>query len=208
MIGIYGGTFNPVHNGHLRSALEIKAQLGLREVRMIPCRLPSHRQQPDVSGEVRLQMLQLGIAGCDGLVADRCELDRDGPSYMVDTLADLKARIPTEPLLLMMGQDAFLGLERWYRWTALFDFAHVVVMTRPGYRVGLLSPSLQDRLFMHPEQLGRRDSGGLWFQSVTELDISSSAIRDLLKRAGDIRYLVPDPVLDFIKQHGLYRSIS
>ena len=208
MIGIYGGTFNPVHNGHLRSALDIKNQLGLSEVRLIPCRLPPHRQLPDVSGEMRLQMLQLGVAGCPGLKIDRCELDRDGPSYMVDTLAELKAQLPTETLVLIMGLDAFLGLQRWYCWQKLFDFAHVVVMTRPGYRVDALPPDLQSRRLTDIEQLGRQDCGGLWFQPVTELAISSSHIRQLVAQNGDARYLLPDSVLDFIKQHDLYRSLS
>ena len=115
MIGVFGGTFNPIHYGHLRTAVEVKALLALDQVRLIPCKLPPHREQPDVSGEMRFAMVQLAVAEVDGLIADRCELDRQGPSYMVDTLQTLKQQFPEQALVLMIGGDAFLGLERWYQ---------------------------------------------------------------------------------------------
>lgn len=208
VIGVFGGTFNPVHYGHLRTAVEIKALLGLEQVRLIPCRLPPHREQPDVSAEMRFAMLQLAIAGAEGLVADRCELDRPGPSYMVDTLRALKAKQPEQTLVLIIGGDAFLGLEHWHQWRRLFDFAHVVVMMRPGFVASDLHPELQQRVIADPCHLRQSSVGYLWFQQVTQLDISATRIRQLIADGGDARFLLPDQVLVFIKQHGLYQAVS
>jgi len=113
MIGVYGGTFNPVHFAHLRTALEVAEIFALEQVRLIPCRIPAHRDQPDVSADMRLAMLQLASADVSQFVVDRRELDRDGPSYMVDTLHSLRLEHPHSGLILFMGADAFSGLEKW-----------------------------------------------------------------------------------------------
>ena len=204
MIGIYGGTFNPVHYGHLRTALEVKELFDLEQMCMIPCRLPPHRQQPDVDGEKRLDMLKLAIADTEGLVADRRELDRDGPSYMVDTLASLRKEYPDNALILFIGTDAFAGLERWYRWQALFDHAHIVVMTRPGYQMPEMSCFLRERLCEDRQQLIHRTHGRLFFQAVTALDISATAIRELIATDRNPQFLLPDSVIAYIRQHQLY----
>ncbi len=147
MIGVYGGTFNPVHYGHLRTALEVKELFGLQRLHLIPCRLPAHRGQPEADAEIRMQMLAAAVADTPGFFADRRELERDGPSYMVDTLAALRSELADDtPLLLFIGADAFAGLERWHRWQRLFELAHVVVMTRPGFLHGPLPDFLQQRL--------------------------------------------------------------
>ena len=207
MIGIYGGTFNPVHYGHLRTALEIKNLLGLSELRLVPCRLPPHRDEPDVSAEQRFAMLQLAIAGCEGMLVDPCELEREGPSYMVDTLTALRQSLPNETLVLIMGMDAFMGLDRWSRWQQLFDLAHIVVMTRPGFNIETLGAVFATRLAKNIEQLKQQSAGGLWFQEVTQLNISATQIRGLLANQGDVRFLMPEQVLDFIEKHGLYRAV-
>ena len=207
MIGIYGGTFNPVHYGHLRTALEIKNLLGLSELRLVPCRLPPHRDEPDVSAEQRFAMLQLAIAGCEGMLVDPCELEREGPSYMVDTLTALRQSLPNETLVLIMGMDAFMGLDRWSRWQQLFDLAHIVVMTRPGFDIETLGAVFATRLAKNIEQLKQQSAGGLWFQEVTQLNISATQIRGLLANQGDVRFLMPEQVLDFIEKHGLYRAV-
>lgn len=207
MIGIYGGTFNPVHYGHLRTALEVGEIFDLQALRMIPCRLPAHRQQPEVAAEQRWQMLQLAIADTPRLQADRRELDRDGPSYMVDTLQSLREENPGEGLILFIGNDAFAGLEGWHRWQRLFDYAHVVVMTRPGHRLPTLSPWLAARLTDTAGQLHRQNAGLLYFQAVTALEISATAIRDLIAAGRDPKFLLPDSVISFIRQHTLYSSL-
>lgn len=206
MIGIYGGTFNPVHYGHLRTALEVKELFELEQLRLIPCRLPPHRQQPDADAEQRLAMLTLAIADSAGLQADRRELDRAGPSYMVDTLASLRAENPDRGLILFIGADAFAGLERWHRWQQLFDYAHVVVMTRPACQMPKLSEFLRKRLCEQRGQLQRQTAGSLFFQAVTALDISATAIRELIMAGRNPQFLLPDSVIAYIRQHQLYLS--
>lgn len=206
MIGIYGGTFNPVHYGHLRTALEVKELFKLDELRLIPCRLPPHREQPDVSGEMRLQMLQIAADDTQGFRIDRCELDREGPSYMVDTLKSLRVENPDMPLLLFIGADAFAGLESWHQWQRLFDYAHIVVMTRPGFNRQPLSDFMQQRLIVDRTSLRARQAGCLFFQPVTLLEISATQIRHIIANGGNPRFLLPDAVLAFIQQHQLYQA--
>jgi len=204
MIGIYGGTFNPVHYGHLRTALEVKELFELEQLRLIPCRLPPHRNEPDVDGEMRLDMLNLAIEGLPCLITDRRELDREGPSFMVDTLASLRAEYPDQGLILFIGTDAFTGLERWHLWQQLFDYAHIVVMRRPACQMPIMSEFFRERLCADRRQLQQTQSGRLFFQAVTALDISATAIRELIAADRNPKFLLPDAVLAYIQQHQLY----
>ncbi len=206
MLGVFGGTFNPVHYGHLRSGLEVKEFFQLEQLRLIPCRIPAHRQEPDVSAEMRLHLLQLAVKDMPGWFADRRELDRDGPSYMVDTLASLKTEFADSPILLFIGTDAFAGLTNWYQWQQLFDLAHVVVMTRPGFYPAEVSPWLQQRQTEQLESLKQMPAGRLYFFPVTQLDISASKIRKLVAEGRDTRFLLPDCVIQEINQHHLYQT--
>ncbi len=204
MIGIYGGTFNPVHNGHLRTALEVCELFELDQLKMIPCRLPPHRNQPEVAAEQRLQMLEIAIADMPRFAVDRCELDRDGPSYMVDTLQLLRKEHEGVPMILFIGADAFAGLERWHRWDALFDYAHIVVMTRPGHQMPEMSPFMHKLLCQDKSKVCGQSAGYLLFQPVTALDISATTIRGLISGGRSPKFLMPDEVIDFIRQHQLY----
>ncbi len=163
MIGILGGTFDPIHYGHLRSALEVKDVFGLTEVRLIPCANPPHREQPTVTAKMRLQMLELAIKNQPGLKIDTRELDRydqhQAPSYMVDTLKSLRQEFPTEPLLLFIGSDAFKHLTGWHQWQQLFDYAHIVVMTRPGFETQELDGFFKARLAKDEKRAGARYCG-------------------------------------------------
>ncbi|NOT84137.1 MAG: nicotinate-nucleotide adenylyltransferase [Methylococcaceae bacterium] len=206
MIGIYGGTFDPVHFGHLRTALELKSLFKLTEVRLIPCANPPHRAVPLTPPLMRLQMLQLALANRQGLVADACELARTGPSYTIDTLRELRAEQGDTPMLLFMGMDAFAGLALWHQWQHLFDYAHIVVITRPGFKMPLDLPFFDQRLAINAEVLPTIPNGKLFFQSVTQLDISATAIRLLIARREDPHFLLPDSVIDFILQHKLYKT--
>jgi nicotinate-nucleotide adenylyltransferase len=206
MLGVYGGTFNPVHYGHLRTAFEVFEFFALDQLRLIPCRIPAHRQQPAVSAEIRFQLLQLAIAGMPGWIADRRELERPGPSYMVDTLASLRQEFSKESILLFMGQDAFNGLEKWHCWQQLFDYAHIVVMTRPGYQKQISSDWLQNKLTQKPAALQHKIAGLLYFHAVTPLDISSSDIRALIKAGRQPKFLMPDNVIQAINQQQLYQT--
>jgi nicotinate-nucleotide adenylyltransferase len=209
MIGILGGTFDPVHYGHLRSALEVKDIFGLNEVRLIPCANPPHRKQPAVTAEMRLQMLELAITNQPGLKIDTRELDRynqhQAPSYMVDTLESLRQELPTEALLLFIGTDAFKHLTGWHQWQRLFDYAHIVVMTRPGFETRQLDNFFKVRL-AGVNELAQAIAGKLCFQQVTQLDISATAIRDIIARKQNPGFLLPDAVIEYIKQHKLYET--
>lgn len=206
MIGIYGGTFNPVHYGHLRTALEVRQLFQLQALHLVPCREPPHRQSPDVTAAERLQMLQLAIANTAGFVADDRELQRPGPSYMVDTLKSFRQQMPEQALLLFIGADAFLGLERWYHWQQLFDYAHVVVMMRPGFSIEVTSAFLRQRVLNHADGLASQLAGSLFFQVVTQLDISATQIRRMIAVGENPQFLLPDSVINFIQQHKLYQA--
>lgn len=210
-IGIMGGTFDPIHYGHLRPALEALEGLGLAEVRFIPCSRPSHRDSPLATPEQRLAMLEQAITGQPGFVADARELRRTGPSYMVDTLASLRTQMGETPLCLLLGADAFNALPRWHRWEKLWTLAHLVVMRRPGASLELSSTlkcSVAQRTVEHPSDLCEQPAGCVLFQPVTQLDISATQIRKLLAAGNSPRYLLPDVILTYIGDQGLYRSPS
>ncbi len=209
MIGILGGTFDPIHYGHLRSALEVKDTFGLDEVRLIPCANPPHRQQPGASAEMRLQMLKLSIKNQSGLKVDTRELDRLSelrPSYMVDTLKSLRQDLPRVPLLLFIGSDAFKHLTCWHQWQQLFDYAHIVVMTRPGFETQELDVFFKARLANDIKELEGYAAGKLFISPVTQLDISATAIRDMIAKKKNPGFLLPDAVIEYIKQHKLYET--
>lgn len=205
MIGILGGTFDPVHLAHLRVALEVQEALGLAEVRFIPCRVPPHRATPVATAEQRCAMLRLAIAGQQGFVVDERELQRPGPSFTVDTLAELRAEWPTTPLCLIVGSDAFEGIATWHRWQQLAELAHLVVAHRPGSIPAIpaaAAPLSAARCYA--AAIATAPAGGVLFQPVTQLDIAATRIRALVQAGRSVRYLVPDPVRGFIHDHHLY----
>ena len=210
-IGILGGTFDPIHYGHLRPALELLEALELAEVRFIPCRIPAHRATPRVTAEQRLALVRLATVGQPGFVADDRELCREGPSYMVDTLASLREDFGDDtPLCLILGTDAFRELHTWHRWQDLSHLAHIVVMQRPGV-LQPCPPVLEE--FMTPRvaydalALRWKPAGGILFQPVTQLNISATQIRALLARGQSPRYLLPEAVLATIHDRALYRPL-
>jgi nicotinate-nucleotide adenylyltransferase len=207
MIGVLGGTFDPIHYGHLRCAIEVKALLGLEQVRLIPNGQPPHREAPEVAPWQRAEMVELAIQNHAGLICDRRELERPSPSFMVDTLASLRNDFPCCPLLLLIGNDAFRQLTQWHRWQQLFEVAHIVVMTRPGWTVDIqtLASFFQARLATSVTGLQRDQAGKLFFQAVTPLDISATAIRNGIAKQQDPSFLLPDAVIAYIRQHKLYQ---
>lgn len=206
MIGIFGGTFDPIHYGHLRSALEVKEIFSLTQIRLIPSARPPHRLQPLASPGLRLQMLELAINNQLGFVADDRELRREGCSYMVDTLCSLRQDFPTQTLLLFMGSDAFNTLTNWHRWQDLFTYAHVVVLTRPGFIIQTLDAFFAVRLSTEKQSLSEHKAGKLFFQQVTQLDISATVIRQLIAEGKSPGFLLPDAVIATIKQNQLYQK--
>ncbi len=207
MIGLLGGTFDPVHYAHLRCALEVQQACDLERIRFIPCRQPPHRAPPFASPSQRLAMLRLAVEGQAGFEIDERELLRDGPSYMVDTLRSLREEVGPRPLCLMMGMDAFAHLDTWHRWEELVDLAHIAVMRRPAPDA---EPSAQvralkdARLARDPQELRRASAGRIIECTVTQIDISATRIREHIAGGRGARYLLPDPVLDYIRRERLY----
>ena len=210
-VGILGGTFDPVHHGHLRLAIEMAEALDLAEVRLVPLFLPPHREPPTAPAALRLCMLNAAVADTPPLTVDDRELRRARVSYTVETLAGLRGDLPGRPLCLILGMDAFAGLEGWQRWREIIDLAHLAVAKRPG---SALSPSgpIQDVLDRHgvtdPSDLHRREAGCLLIRDVPALDISASAIRARIAAGRSPRHLLPDAVLDIIERNGLYRETA
>lgn len=209
-VGILGGTFDPVHYGHLRAAVEVRERLGLTAVRMLPSARPPHRQTPGAEAEHRMQMLQRAIACQDYLEADDSEIRREGPSYMVDTLDGLRQQAGHAPLVLIVGQDAANQLDRWHEWRRLFELAHVAVMQRPEtapqYTTGLAA-WMAGRTVTAASDLLEARAGKVINVTITQLDISSSAIRELVAGGRSPLYLTPPPVIEYIKEHGLYSAM-
>lgn len=206
-IGIFGGTFDPIHFGHLRTAFEMLQALHFDEVRFMPCGSPPHRGSPIADAELRLQMVKVATAGQRGFVVDDRELLRDGPSYSVDTLSALRGEFPLQPIALMIGMDAFLGLPKWHQWREILQLAHIVVAHRPGWRapdMGPLGELLADRGTHRIGDMHQARSGHIYIHDVTQLEISSSEIRELVGAGRDPRFLMPDAVRSVIEESGCY----
>lgn len=212
MIGILGGTFDPVHHGHLRCAVEVRERFGLGEVRLIPCGEPPHREAPAAGAAHRLAMLEAAIGGEPGLCTDGREVQRDGPSFTVDTLASLREDFPDRTLCLILGMDAFVGLPAWHRWRDLFELAHLIVIGRPGAVRDSAPAALREeagrRAGSAPAALRDGATGRIVFQEIPPLDIAASRIRRLIATGQSARYLLPDAVLDHIHAARLYRNPS
>ncbi|MDR0577091.1 MAG: nicotinate-nucleotide adenylyltransferase [Candidatus Accumulibacter sp.] len=212
-LGIFGGTFDPVHFGHLRLAEEAIDLLGLQGVRWIPAGRPALRDAPRASPRQRLDMARLAIAGNPRFTIDPAEVDAPEPSYTVPTLERL--RRPGEcgadrPLVLLVGNDAFAGMAGWHRWERLFGLAHVAVAHRPGYPVdpeslpAELAAALRGRWRRDPALLAASPAGYVVPFAMTPLDISATRIRALLSNGASPRYLTPESVIAHIHQHRLY----
>jgi nicotinate-nucleotide adenylyltransferase len=209
-IGILGGTFDPIHFGHLRTAVELYEALDLAEVRLIPCYQPVHRKYPVASTKDRLAMVKCAIESEPALKVDSCEIDRKGPSYTIDTLLELHEKIPNTPLCIIMGIDAFLNFPSWNRWEEILQQAHLIVAHRPQYHLpqtGIVADLLKQRLKSNPIALHQELAGNILLHPVTALDISATDIRKQISMGRNPHYLLPESVLKYILQHGTY-SIS
>lgn len=208
-IGILGGTFDPVHHGHLRIALDAIAALDLDHVRLIPAGDPAHRAAPIASAEHRAAMLSAAITNVPQLVCDTREITRGGPSYTYDTLRELRAEFPDSPLCLLLGTDSFSSLDSWRLWEHLPDFAHIVILQRPGAAVqpaGRVQDWLNTANISDPRFLHQKLAGYAYRYTVTQLDISATCIRQLLDDGDSAHYLLPDSVLNYLETHQLYAS--
>lgn len=210
MIGVLGGTFDPIHRGHLEPALEIRRGLMLQEVRFIPVGQPSHRATPCASAADRQTMLELALMNREGCVADDRELRRTGPSYTVDTLRDLRAELgAASTLCLIVGADAFLEFNQWREWPKILSLASVVVAARPGSPPpgdGAVADLLRERRCPAPQDLARHPCGAILWYSVHPVDISATAIRKMIAAGQDASAMLPPPVWRYIQEHHLYAA--
>ncbi len=207
-IGLFGGTFNPVHIGHLRTALEIRELLALDEMRLLPCALPPHREEPHVSARHRAAMTALAVADEPRLVLDDRELRRSGPSWTSETLHEIREEVgPEAHLSFCVGMDSLVGLAGWHRWRELTDWANLVVAARPGWQQpadGEVAEWLAARQVPDASALRQRPHGGVLVAELTLLPVAATELRARLATGRSVRYLTPDCVLDYIKEHRLY----
>ncbi|MHB1948268.1 MAG: nicotinate-nucleotide adenylyltransferase [Gammaproteobacteria bacterium] len=206
-IGILGGTFDPIHFGHLRTALELRQALDLAEVRFIPCYQPVHRKLPVATPDQRLEMVRHAIESEPSLQVDDCEIKRKGPSYTIDTLIHLRKEFKENPLCLIMGIDALLNFPSWHRWEEILQYAHLVVAHRPQYHLpqtGIVADLLKQRLKHSPIELHTSIAGNILLHPVTSLEISATDIRKQIAMGRSPRFLLPDTVYKYIQEHGVY----
>lgn len=212
-VGILGGTFDPIHNGHLRLGWEAKMQLGLDEVRLIPCHIPPHRNTPHSNSEHRLAMAKQACENVPGFVVDDWEIKRTTPSYSVETLTYLRQQVgDSTPLIFLMGMDAFCQFSHWHEWEQILNLAHLWVAHRPGSH----TPSKDSDEFellqaLHvesPQGLLRQPAGLIHVYNTTALDISSTQLRNDIERGQDPRFLIPDSVWHYINQNSLYNVVN
>ena len=211
MIGIYGGTFDPVHYGHLRPAIDVFCTLDLSEIRFIPTGEPAHRAKPVATAEQRLDMLVLATKHVDGLKVDAREIKRIGPSFMIDTIRSLKMDLPNEMFCLIVGMDAFLDFASWREWETITEQVNIVVTHRPTFNfdVMTLDSKLKNYLVRakttQKNDMYNHSAGKCFFCPVTQLDISSTKIRQLVRHNMRLNYLLPDSVEHYLSQNAIYK---
>jgi nicotinate-nucleotide adenylyltransferase len=206
-LGIFGGTFDPIHFGHLRTAFELLQALQLTEIRFLPAGEPPHRAMPLCDARQRVAMIRAATADQPGFAVDDRETRRTGPSYTVTTLRELRREFPGRPVCLIVGMDAFLGLPQWHEWQEILPLAHLVVAHRPGWMAPGSGP-LGELLAVHGTDsiadLHGTEAGRIHVRAVTQLEISSTDLRDLIVSGRDPRYLLPDAVREIIRDTGCY----
>jgi len=211
-LGLFGGTFDPIHFGHLRLATELAEAFHLDQVLFIPNGLPYHRgRDAHATTEQRLTMLKLATQRDARFGVDDRELRREGPTYTYDTLTEIRReRGPDTPLVFLTGSDTFAKLDKWHRWTELFDLAHFAVAVRANDEQwfskgpGAFPREAWPRMTLNLREMLSAPAGKVMTFSMTPLAISSTAIRALAAEGASIRYLSPDPVVEYIRTHQLY----
>jgi len=217
MIGVFGGTFDPIHFGHLRPALDVVEALNLDKCHFIPCSIPHHRSMPSANSAQRLAMVAAAIEADPRFIIDPVEINREGTSYTIDTLESMSyghnGADKKQTLCLIIGIDAFVKLDQWHRWQDILGLCHVVVTHRPGWEIDKLNSSqisteiadtISKNRVLDKQELNKNQFGKILFQEVTQLDISATKIRSLLAAKKPIQYLVPDNVISIIKSQNIY----
>ncbi len=208
-LALLGGTFDPVHYGHLRCADEARSKLGLKKLYLLPAGNPPHRDTPQATVKQRLDMLQLALLEFPQLEIDNRETRRSGPSYMVDTLRELRSGLGDRSLMLLIGQDAANQLHTWFQWERLFEFAHIVILSRPGVplrQVPELAEQVQLRVVSYVKELFESQAGAVFHLEVESIDISASRIKQIIRSGGSPQKMLPAAVLEYINRTRLYSA--
>ncbi len=210
-IGILGGTFDPIHLGHINLALATYHQLRLSQVRFIPVHIPPHRTMPVASADDRKSMLEAALNNFDELTLDCREIARNETSYSIDTLESLRTELPLTPLCLILGRDAFNKIDTWHRWQHLLDHAHIVVANRPGAKPELSETArawLEDHQTNDNNTIAEFCSGRIYYVEIPLLNISSTVIRTAIADKEDVKQWLHPSTINYIKNHQLYQDAT
>ena len=208
-IGILGGTFDPIHNGHIKPALQLAEQLDLAEVRVMPSHIPPHKTTTKTASEHRAAMVKLACDSHSVLVPDLRELERNTPSYTAITLGSFRQDMPDTPLCFMMGMDSLLSFKRWYRWEHILEQCHLVVSCRPGWRLdpkAEVTDLISERATQDPALLHQSLNGVIYLAAIDEIDMSSSQIRQACREGQSIAGWLPEPVQQYLEKHNIYNG--
>lgn len=207
-IAIFGGTFDPIHHGHLKTSSTLQDHFHFERYVFLPCKTPTQKPAATANNEHRIQMIQSAIQEIENAEIDVREMERSTPSYTVDTLLSFRTQYPEASITLIMGYDAFLSLPRWHQWEQLIQLANVLVINRVGYQQQKLPVELKLLLKQHqtqdPMELLRHREGLIGFFNAGDYDLSSSSIRKKLVEGKDMSDMLPNAVLDYIRKWQLY----
>ena len=206
-LGILGGMFDPVHNGHVAAARYAVETLGLDQLKMVPCHIPNHREHLQLSAEHRLAMLDLALSRETDISVDDCEIRRGGVSYAVDTVAELRTAGDWEHVVFVMGVDALNGLPRWHNWQELLRLCHLLVLSRQDQAVAAIVAdqiSLEQRQVSKPEELFAKPAGQILISEDFNVELSSTQVRELLAKGGEVAPFIDEDVHDYIRRNTLY----
>jgi nicotinate-nucleotide adenylyltransferase len=208
-VAIMGGTFDPIHNGHLRIAVDIVDRFHFTELRLVPCFIPVHKSHPSITAKQRLEMVSLAVKQHPDLLVDDREIKRTGRSYSIDTLIELRQELgPDACITMVMGMDSFISLPSWHKWQSILNYAHILVVSRPGWHPEFtldLQDLIEKSRAKTAAELQSAPAGKIHMEALTELGISSSMIRTLCEQNKSIAYLLPESVHAYIDQHTLYQ---
>ncbi|CAK7031734.1 MULTISPECIES: nicotinate-nucleotide adenylyltransferase [Providencia] len=207
---LFGGTFDPIHFGHLRPVQALAQQVGLEKIILLPNHVPPHRPQPEATPLQRLEMVKLAVKNNPLFAIDTRELEKDSPSYTIETLSQLRQEMgPTQPLAFIIGQDSLLSINTWYEWEKILDNCHLLVCARPGYATQFTDPKMQAWLVQHqattPSQLSQSANGYIFIGDTPLINISATEIREKLNAGDTCSELIPETVLQYIHQQHLYQ---
>ena len=204
LIGIFGGTFDPIHNGHLQSVLSLLDELPFDRIHLLPSATPPHRSPTQSGSQHRLKMVELAIKPHSLLFADDRECNRDGKSYTIDTLKSFRTEFVDDKLAFIVGMDAYLNMPSWKQWQDYLEYAHIVVMRRPGY---INESSWGDEFVTQAiDSINNSLNGSIYFAQTKRLDISSTKIREKLSSEQCLKTQLPEAVVNYINQHKLYAN--